>query len=266
MKVNVFSTSGEKKAEIELPKYFEESIREDLIAKAFKVESAEERQPYGAFKLAGRRASAAGKVHHQRRRWKTAYGHGISRVPRKVLVRRGSRFFWQGAYIPGTVKGRQAHPPKAETSFEIKINKKEKLMALKAAIAATASLDAIKNKYKLDGIKLHELPLIVESKIEDISKIKELKKVLLALLKTEKFFPEKSIRAGKGKMRGRKYKKSAGLLLVVSSKATIKTKAFDVKKADELKVKDLAPGGKAGRVVIYSENALEELAQRLKER
>lgn len=264
MKAIIYSTSGEKKSEIELPSFFTEGVRKDLIAKVFRAESAEMRQAYGVAKMAGKRASAPGKIRHRRRVWKTAYGYGISRVPRKVLSRRGRRFFWQGAFMPGTVGGRKAHPTKPEKIWGIKINKKEKARALKAAIASTTSVNILKEKYKLDGFPI-QLPLIVERKIEEVNKIKELKKILLALLKTEKFFSQKRLRAGKGKLRGRKYKKSAGLLLVVSKANKLKNiKSFEIKEVKELKVSDLAPGGKAGRLTIYSHSAILDLAERFK--
>ncbi len=264
MKATIFSLTGEKKQEIELPSFFAEPVREDIIAKAFKEETAAARQSYGVARLAGKRASAPGKIRHRRRAYKTAYGYGISRVPRKVLTRRGRRFYWQGAFAPGMVGGRQAHPPKAERSWELKINKKEKLKALKSAIAATAVLKALKEKYKLNGFSL-PLPLIIERKIEEVTKVKELKKILLSLLKTERFFPKRKIRAGKGKMRGRKYKKSAGLLLVVSKADKIKSiKAFDAREAKQLSITDLAPGGQAGRLTIYSHAAILDLEERFK--
>lgn len=266
MKAIIFSVTGEKKSQIELPAFFAEQVREDLISKAFKAEALEERQVYGSAKLAGRRASAPGKIRHKRRAYKTAYGYGISRVPRKVMTKRGRRFFWQGAFAPGMKGGRRAHPPKSEKKLEIKINKKEKAKALKSALASTAVFDLLKKNYKLNDFKI-DLPIIIERRIEDISKVKELKKILLALLKTEKFFPKRKIRAGKGKMRGRKYKKSAGLLLVVSKASKLKNiKAFDIKEAITLSVKDLSLSGKPGRLTIYSHPAILDLEEKFKEK
>jgi len=147
MKANVLSITGEKLRQIELPRCFNEKIREDLIKRAFEVEVAATRQPYGTFKLAGKLVSAAGKIRHARNKYKTAYGIGISRVPRKVLTRRGTRFFWVGAFAPGMRGGRAAHPPKVEKIFTKKINKKEKMKALKAAIAATSNAREMCKRY-----------------------------------------------------------------------------------------------------------------------
>ena len=64
-----------------------------------------------------------------------------------------------------------------------------------------------------------------------------------------------------GKMRGRKYKSNAGVLVVVGKKEKIKTNAFETKNVGELSVVDLAKGG-AGRLTIYTENAINELGAR----
>jgi hypothetical protein len=42
-------------------------------------------QPYGSMKGAGAGYSASGIVRHRRHAWKSAYGKGMSRVPRKIM-------------------------------------------------------------------------------------------------------------------------------------------------------------------------------------
>jgi len=67
---------------------------------------------------------------------------------------------------------------------------------------------------------------------------------------------EKSVRAGRGKLRNRKYKKTPGVLIVVGNDEEIKTNVFDVRKVKEICVGDLYP---LGRLVVYTENALKDL-------
>ena len=67
----------------------------------------------------------------------------------------------------------------------------------------------------------------------------------------------KTIRAGIGKMRGRKYKKNAGLLFVIGEREEEKIKGIDIVKAGELIVSDLAENG--ARLTLFSEKAVEEL-------
>jgi len=39
--------------------------------------------------------SASGKIRHKRHSWKVSYGHGMSRIPRKIFWRRGTNFSWK---------------------------------------------------------------------------------------------------------------------------------------------------------------------------
>ena len=172
MKVPLLSLTREKIKEKELPMQFEEEIRPDLIKRAVLAIQSGRRQPYGASPEAGKRSSAT--ISKRRHSYKTSYGHGISRVPRKILSRRGSRFNWVGAFAPGTVGGRRAHPPKAGKVWLQKINKKEKRKAIRSAIAATMADDIVKKNY----ITPEGYPFIIDTKIEMISKTKEAISVL----------------------------------------------------------------------------------------
>lgn len=256
MKAEVISIDGEKK-EIELPKIFESEIRKDLIELVWYVQRERKKQPYGAYVLAGKEVSASGKVKHRRRKYKTLYGYGISRVPRKILTRRGERFYWIAAFAPGTVGGRAAHPPKA-TKRKIKVNKKVKRLALKSAIAATANLDVLKEKYK--EVKVSKLPVVISS--ESLSKKpKEIANFLKKILGIEK--KKKKVRAGKGKRRGRRYKGLGKPLIIIGNEEKLKIKSygFDVIKANQLNIEALAPGGKPGRLVVWTEKAIEEVGK-----
>lgn len=276
MKIQVIKIDGSKIAEIELPSFFREKIREDLILRGFLSLQIQHKQPYGAYILAGKEVSASGKQSHRRRKYKTLYGHGISRVPRKVLSRRGNRFFWVGAFAPGTVGGREAHPPIPVQKIK-KINKKEKRKALISALAATSSVGYVKRRYEkyAQEIKEIKLPLIID-KVE--GKGKEIKKLLLSLLEKNigtlakrLLTTEKKVRAGKGKMRGRKYKKKVGLLLVISNEEKKKKINFDnfgieTIEAKKLSINHLAPGAVPGRFTIYTSRAIEELKNRIEKK
>ncbi len=259
MKVPILSVEGKKIKDIELPEFFSWQIREDIIKKIERVKKLREKQPYSNSVLAGNKASASGKIKHRRNKWKTSYGHGISRVPRKIFWRRGDRFYWQGATISGTRGGRRAHPPKLKAEKK-KINKKEKLFALKIALAATSNQELLKKRYQtLNKKTIPKLPIIVESRILQF-KTKEffssLKKILNELYNVA--LQKRKIRAGKGKLRGRKYKKSKGMLLVLGNNEKYKIQGIEIKQADKLGVKDLALG-EPGRLVVYTENSIKTL-------
>ena len=111
-----------------------------------------------------------------------------------------------------------------------------------------------------------KVPLIIS--LPEKIKAKELLGGLKKILGEELYaiaIKKKSVRAGKGKLRGRKYKSNAGMLLVIgnSEKEKIKTKSFEIKQAKELSVRDLAKGG-LGRLTIYTENAIKDLSERLR--
>ncbi|MFA5019490.1 MAG: 50S ribosomal protein L4 [Candidatus Pacearchaeota archaeon] len=257
MKSQILSIKGEKLKEIELPDIFSGKIREDIVKKAF--ESEKIWQPYGPDKEAGKKSSAAGVVRHLRHVWKSGYGHGKSRVPRKIMWRRGSQFYWVGAEISGARGGRRAHPPKPESMVKTaKINKKEMKIAFESAIAGTADSTAVKSRYeKLKNVKIENVPIIVESRITEL-KTNELKKALERILGNLYIAAEKikRIRCGKGKSRNRKYKTSRGVLLIIGNKENIKTMAVDNRRVGELSITDLYP---LGRLVVYTEKAIADL-------
>ncbi|MEK6890638.1 MAG: 50S ribosomal protein L4 [Nanoarchaeota archaeon] len=264
MKAEILSINGEKIKEIELPKVFSEKIRQDIVQKVFETEKRI--QAYSPAPMAGRQHSASGTIRHIRHKWRTAYGKGISRVPRKTMWRRGTQFYWIGAEISSTRGGRRAHGPKlAHFNIEKKINKKEKQLALRSAISSTINSKILADRYsRVDEKNVKKLPFIIESKITSI-KTKDLlvglKKILGNLFEVSK--KEKTLRAGKGKLRGRKYKRSQGLLMVTGNEENLNVKIFDVKKVKDLRVSDLYP---LGRVTVYTEKAIKDLESFNKEK
>jgi large subunit ribosomal protein L4e len=263
MKLNVISASKETKKEIDLPSQFNEEIRPGMISRAVLAIQSNKRQPYGASPEAGKRASA--KISKRRHDYRGSYGHGISRVPRKILTRRGTRMYWVGAVAPGTIGGRRAHPPKAEKNRAQKINKKERRKAIRSAIAATIVKELVEKR----GHKApSDYPFVLESKIEEVKKTKDIKDMFEKIgLKEELARASiKTIRAGKGKARGRKYKKRVGPLFVVSKECSLMMSAGNIPGVDIVEVKNinaelLAPGAIPGRITLWSEAAIEKLGK-----
>ncbi len=258
MELKIFSAEKKEMGKMKLPMQFHEEIRLDLILKVAEAIQSNNRQPYGAKPEAGKRAVA--KLSRRRHDYKTSYGHGISRVPRKILTKRGTRFNWVGAFAPGTVGGRRAHPPKAEKSWEKKINKKENRKAIRSAISATLVREIVAER----GHRLpKEYPFIIESKIEAISKAGEARKVLEAVGMKEELerTAERTTRAGRGKTRGRRYKHKTGPLIVVSercplSKACGAIPGIDVAIVKEINAELLTTGKHAGRMTIFTDKAV----------
>ncbi len=260
MKTKIKTINGEVGKEITFPSQFNEEIRPDLIKRAVIALQTHKLQPKGHDPMAGKKHVT--ELSRRRRDYKTSYGHGISRVPRKIMSRNGTRMNWVGALSPGTVGGRRAHGPKIEKIVEDKINKKERKKAIRSALSASIQKDIVEKR----GHKVTEYPLVVEDKAEKIEKTKDAVEMLEKLGLTEELSrsSEKSIRAGKGKMRGRKYKKTKGPLIVVQDTCALINAAKNIPGVEIVEVRKvnaelLAPGASMGRLTIYTEGAIKKI-------
>ncbi len=262
MKLKVLSASSETTKDIELPKQFEEPVSAPLIKRAVLALQAGERQAYGADPRAGLQHSA--NVSRRRHDYRGAYGLGVSRVPRKVMSRRGTQMNWEGAEAPGTKGGRRAHPPKATKNWEQKINKKERRKAIRSALAATVDSELVSEHHKVPK----NYPFVVDGKFESLSKTKDVKAALEKFNLSEELarVSKRTIRAGKGTMRSRRYRTKTGPLLVVSKESPL-TKAarnipgVEVTVVDSLNAQLLAPGREPGRLTIFTEDAITRIGK-----
>ena len=261
MKAKLFDKAGKEKGSVDLPKNFSSKIRADILLKVFEAQKGIFAQAYGTMEGAGAQYSASGISKKKRHDWKATYGKGISRVPRKIMSRHGASFNWIGATVASTRGGRRPHAPRSAKNPFKKTNKKELLIAFNSALAGTVDAKSLEAKY---GKK-------VESGFVFANDILEVKtKEFIAAMKIafgEAFYTvlkHKSIRAGIGKMRGRKYKSNAGLLFVLGNEEKMKRKGIEVVNVNDLTVKDLSPNGEPGRLVCYTENAIKEIGGRFK--
>jgi len=262
MKVDVFDLQGQSKEKIELPKVFHEPVREDLIRRAVLSSLSKRRQPYGTNVMAGKRTSA--HYHgYRRHRW-TMMSREMARLPR-IHGKVSPHLTWRPRFVPQVKGGRLAHPPKVEKIWEERINKKERQKAIRSAIAATAVKELVlKRGHKFDK----ELPIVVEDKIQEIKKTKELIEFLkkVGLEKELERIEEKKIRAGRGKSRGRRYKKRKGPLVVIVKddgvgKAVRNIQGMNVCRVENLSADYLAPGAHVGRLAIFTKSAIEKLGE-----
>ncbi len=263
MKIPLVNPTNVSVGDVELPVQFSEEYRPDVIARAVLAIQNNRRQPYGAKPEAGKRSSA--KLSRRRKDYRGAYGIGISRVPRKIMTRRGTRMNWVAAFAPGTVGGREAHPPKASKKWGHVINRKERLKAIRSAIAATLNTELVTGR----GHKVpSNYPFIVEDGFEQLSKTKEVTLTLEKLGFGNELSRGKitKIRAGKGKVRGRKIIRKKSLLIVTGSNAKISRAAYNIPGVDIVNVKNLnvmllAPGTMPGRITLWTRGAIEQLAK-----
>jgi large subunit ribosomal protein L4e len=248
VKVNVYSMDGTIKEKIDLPKIFETPYRPDIIKKSFEVIHSNQRQPYGSDPLAGTRHAVAS----------VGKGRGMSRVPRLTQGQ-------TAGLVPNVVGGRRAHPPKVERNWKEKMNKKENQLARNSALAATADKETVTKRGHHFDEKI-TLPIVVDDDFEKIKKTKEVIEVLEKIgiySDVLRSANGKHIRAGKGKMRGRRYRVPKSLLIVSTKEAIERSSdnlsGVDIAKPHQLNIEHLAPGGIAGRLTIFTKSALTQI-------
>jgi large subunit ribosomal protein L4e len=247
MQATVHTLDGEADGEMELPAVFETPFRPDLIRRAVVAAQANRKQDYGADEYAGLRTPAES----------FGSGRGQAHVPREG---------GQARRVPQTVGGRPAHPPKAEKDRSVDINDKERQKAVRSGIAATADDEVVAERGHAFDDDL-DLPLVVSDDFEDLTKTQETVEMLktLGVHADIERADERTVQAGQGKTRGRKYRRPTSILFVTSdepSRAARNLAGADVTTAHELDAEDLAPGTHPGRLTVWTESAIEEVRKR----
>lgn len=248
MKAQIIRLDGGVVEEIELPAVFAEAYRPDLIRKAVVALQSTRRQPHGTNPYAGICSSAVG--------WGS--GRGASHVPR---LKNGSR----AAKVPQAKGGRAAHPPKVEKILIRDINKKEKQKAFRSAIAASVCEDLVRARgHRFEGA----CQIIFEDAFEGLTKTSEIITALTAAgvyADVERSKASKKVRAGRGKLRGRRYKQRKSLLIVTMNEplaAAANLAGVDAVSVNALNTELLAPGAQAGRLTVWTQGALNWLGER----
>ncbi len=256
MKVHVYSLDGKPDGEVELSPIFETEFRPDVIKRAVLAAQSARIQPWATDRGAGKRTTAE--------TW--GKGFGAARV-RRVKGRRHPAA-GRAAFVPFAVGGRRAHPPKTEKKLRERVNKKERRLAIRSAIAATKDKKAVSSRgHVIDDVK--ELPVVVTDEFEGIKRTKQAKEILQSLglwLDVERVAESRKVRAGKGKMRGRRYRQAIGPLLVISKdrgvgQAARNIPGVEVVPVDQLGAEQLAPGGVPGRLTLWTKSAIQRLVE-----
>ncbi len=259
MKSEVYSIDGKTGKVIDLPACFDDAVREDLIKRAVLSDESRLYQPKGAFRRAGLQTSA---VYDGRKDdFGSLKNRGGAKLPRETGAK-GQH--GKVKRIPSAVKGRRAHPPKPEKVLVEDMNEKEYKKALRSAISATQNAKLATQRGHIFDAK--KLPLVVDNAFEGVKKTKD----VLAIF--EKLGIAKDVEKAKGKSKpisGTRHTRSASryvpksVLVVVKDGAVLKAarnlSGVDAVKVSELKVMHLAPGTHAGRLTVFSANAIEEL-------
>jgi len=246
----IFDLEGKSTGKLRLPTVFKTPVRPDVIKRAVVAIQSHRFQPQARDVLAGKRTTAESP----------GVGRGASRVAR--TKGRGQ----QAALIPFAVGGRAAHPPVVEKKIEKKIPRKEMKLALRSAVAATASKETVSSRgHVIDEVP--DFPLVVVDKIQGLKKTSELEKAFIQVGVWPDVYRVKEsrkVRAGKGKRRGRKMKQAVGPLLVITKNEGVVEAArnlpgVDIAEVNNLNVELLAPGTHPGRLTVWTNSAVEKL-------
>ena len=142
---------------------------------------------------------------------------------------------------------------------------KERKKAIRSALAATGNVELVKKRGHQFSASL---PLVVTDELSALTKTKDVRSFLEAAKLWDDILRAKQtrVRAGKGKLRGRRYKQPKSILIVTAQdngvvKAARNLAGVDVFNYDQLNAELLAPGTHAGRLTIYTESAISKLEE-----
>lgn len=254
--VEVKSLDGKVLRKVKIPCVFKTPIRLDVIKRAVLAVQSARIQPKGRDPLAGKRTTAES----------FGVGQGIARIPR--VKGRGTTRSGQGAFAPGTVGGRLAHPPLIQKKIIKRINAKERQLAIRSAIAATAQKEIVQTRgHRIQEIE--QLPMVVDDAVERLSTVKNIIEMFKAIGlgdELKRLENGRKNRAGKGKFRGRKTRHIVGPLLVVNDDKKIRKAAsnipgVDVSNVSRLNAELLAPGAHPGRITVWGASAFNKLEE-----
>ncbi|KAJ5906629.1 60S ribosomal protein L4-A [Penicillium subrubescens] len=245
-----------------LPTVFGAPIRPDIVQQVHTGMAKNKRQPYAVSEKAGEQTSAES--------WGT--GRAVARIPR--VSGGGTHRAGQAAFGNQCRSGRMFAPTKVWRKWHQKLNLNQKRFATASALAAS-SVPALLFARGHRVAKVPEVPLVVESKTFQgaaLTKTKAAIALLQALgagddlVKVQK---SRKLRAGKGKLRNRRFRQRRGPLVVYNPEVDGKelVRAFrnvpgvETSSVFSLNLLQLAPGGHLGRFIVWTSSAFEALDQ-----
>merc|ERR1712121_618798 len=252
--VSVFSEQGEVASQVTLPAVFKAPIRPDIVNFVHSNMAKNSRQPYAVHKHAGHQTSAES--------WGT--GRAVARIPR--VRGGGTHRSGQGAFGNMCRGGRMFAPTKVWRRWHRHVNVNQKRYAVCSAIAATGIPSIVMAKGHVIN-EIPEVPLVISDKIQEYTKTKQavqLLRTFKAYEDVKKVYKSHRKRAGKGKMRNRRYVKKRGPLIIYNKDAGL-SRAFrnipgvELIPVDQLSLLKLAPGGHLGRFCLWTESAFRQL-------
>jgi large subunit ribosomal protein L4e len=248
-----YTTANTVAGQVKLPAVFAAPLRQDIVSFVHDNLSKNSRQARGINYLAGMKHAALS--------WGT--GRAVARIPR--IRGSGTSRSGQGANGNMCRAGRMFAPLRVWRKWHRKVNLRQRRHALAAAISSTAVTPLVQARgHHVDSIP--QLPLVFANTINNISQTKE---AVAALNKygvgadIERVIDAKALRAGKGKLRNRRFKNRRGPLVIGDdnskglARAVQNIAGVDFINVNRLNIRLLAPGGHIGRLCIWTQGALQ---------
>ncbi|MDE1860192.1 MAG: 50S ribosomal protein L4 [Candidatus Micrarchaeota archaeon] len=251
--MNVYGIDGNVEKSIELPGIFKGTFREDIVRRALLSEQSRRYQPQAHDVMAGLRTTAVYVGNYKS--YRTGRHMGIAIRPRQRL---GGGSMGDVRRIPSATKGRRAHPHHLEKIIEEHINRKEYMLAIKSAIAGCSDSAMIKKGHRIAELSM---PIVVDNKLESISKSKELSSIMdkLGLAKDLEASHKPRLRKGLRRASNKRHFRNSVLIVVSDSKHIEKAgrniPGVDVCSIKQLSIGKLAPGA-IPRPSIWTEGAV----------
>ncbi|OBT67439.1 large subunit ribosomal protein L4e [Pseudogymnoascus sp. 23342-1-I1] len=243
-----------------LPRVFTSPIRPDIVQTVHTGMAKNKRQPYAVAEKAGHQTSAES--------WGT--GRAVARIPR--VSGGGTHRAGQAAFGNMCRSGRMFAPTKVWRKWHQKINLGQKRFATASALAASSVPSLLLARgHQISTVP--EVPLVINSEVFANASISRTA-AAVALLSSvgagadvSKVKASRKLRAGKGKLRGRRHRQRRGPLVVYNpledgtelSLAFRNIAGVETSSVFALNLLQLAPGGHLGRFVIWTSAAFKAL-------
>jgi len=174
--------------------------------------------------------------------------------------------YGRGAFGNMCRGGHMFSPIRIWRKWHRKINVNQRRFAVASAIAASALPSLVTARgHRIENVA--EIPLVIEDAVENTQKTNAAIKLLKQYGLGEdlaKVTDSKKLRAGKGKLRNRRYVTRRGPLVVYANDNGIQ-QAFrnipgvELAHVDRLNLLSLAPGGHLGRLIVWTQSAFNKL-------
>jgi len=249
-----FDEAAVKSGSVPMPLALTMPLRPDIVRSVHTNMSKNHRQAYAVKDKVGYDTAAES--------WGT--GRAVARIPRAPGG--GTHRAGQATFGNQARGGGMFNPTKIWRRWHRRVNVTEKRHAVVTSLAASALPPLVMARGHRIG-DVPEFPAVVSDGLESVQKTKVALEALKSLgcgEELQRVLDSKKVRAGKGKMRNRRYTMRKGPLVVYNEdngivRAMRNIPGVETASVERLNLLKLAPGGNFGRFIIWTEGAFKKL-------